>query len=97
MVVLGGMSNVTGGILSSLAITSLPEVLRFMARSRMVVYSLILLLLLRYTKVLQVENLRRWLRRLRAAAPPQVPAASPGHAGDAAATSATVGRDKGQG
>ena len=94
MVVLGGMSNVTGGILSSLAVTSLPEVLRFMARSRMVVYSLILLLLLRYTKVLQVENLRRWMRRLRAAPPQQGPAAGPGQAGDVAASSATAGRDK---
>jgi branched-chain amino acid transport system permease protein len=63
MVVLGGMDRVTGGLLSSLAVTSLPEALRFMARSRMVVYSLILLLVLRYTKVLTLENLKRMLRR----------------------------------
>jgi len=63
MVVLGGMDNVAGGILSSLTVTSLPEALRFMARSRMVVYSLILLLVLRYTNVLNLANLKRMLRR----------------------------------
>lgn len=65
MVVLGGMDNVAGGILSSLAVTSLPEALRFMARSRMVVYSLILLLVLRYTNALNLANLRRIMRRRR--------------------------------
>jgi len=63
MVVLGGMDNVAGGILSSLAVTSLPEALRFMARSRMVVYSLILLLVLRYSNVLTLANLKRSMRR----------------------------------
>jgi len=63
MVVLGGMDNVAGGILSSLTVTSLPEALRFMARSRMVVYSLILLLVLRYSNVLNVANLKRMMRR----------------------------------
>lgn len=52
MVVLGGMSNVTGAVLSSLAVTALPEILRFMARSRMVIYSLVLLLIIRYSKQL---------------------------------------------
>ncbi len=74
MVVLGGMDNVTGGLVSSLAVTSLPEVLRFMERSRMVVYSIILLLMLRYTKVLEIENLKRLLRRLRPAPAPAEPA-----------------------
>lgn len=64
MVVLGGMGNVTGGILSALAVTSLPEVLRFMTRSRMIVYALILLLMLRYTKVLDIENLKRLAQRV---------------------------------
>jgi branched-chain amino acid transport system permease protein len=64
MVVLGGMSNVGGGILSSFAVTSLPEALRFMVRSRMVVYSIILLLMVRYTKVLEIENFKRIIRRL---------------------------------
>lgn len=63
MVVLGGMDNVAGGILSSLTVTSLPEALRFMARSRMVVYSLILLLVLRYSNVLNLANLKRMMRR----------------------------------
>jgi branched-chain amino acid transport system permease protein len=65
MVVLGGMGNVTGGILSALAVTSLPEALRFMTRSRMIVYALILLLMLRYTKVLDIENLKRLAQRVR--------------------------------
>ena len=65
MVVLGGMDSVAGGIVSSLAVTSLPEALRFMARSRMVVYSLILLLVLRYSRLLNIANLKRTLRRRR--------------------------------
>jgi branched-chain amino acid transport system permease protein len=72
MVVLGGMSNVAGSILSSFAVTSLPEALRFMARSRMVVYAIILLLTVRYSKVLEIENFKRLFRRLR-----PVPAAAP--------------------
>jgi branched-chain amino acid transport system permease protein len=76
MVVLGGMNNVAGGILSSLAVTSLPEFLRFMARSRMVVYSIILLVILRYYKVLEFENLKRLVRRLRRL--PSSPAAGQG-------------------
>ncbi len=67
MVVLGGMGNVTGGLVSALVVTSLPEVLRFLTRSRMIVYAVILLLTLRYAKVLNVENLRRWVQRARAA------------------------------
>lgn len=65
MVVLGGMGNVTGGILSAFAVTSLPEALRFMERGRMVVYAIILLLVLRYSRILTVENLRRIARRVR--------------------------------
>ena len=76
MVVLGGMSNAAGGILSSFAVTSLPEALRFMARSRMVVYSIILLVMLRYTKVLEIENLKRLIRRMQPVpAPTSAPAA----------------------
>jgi len=73
MVVLGGMSNVAGSILSSFAVTSLPEALRFMARSRMVVYAIILLLTVRYSKVLEIENFKRLYRRFR-----PVPAAATG-------------------
>lgn len=65
MVVLGGMGSVTGGILSAFAVTSLPEALRFMTRYRLIVYALILLLMLRYTKVLTPENLQRLARRVR--------------------------------
>ena len=65
MVVLGGMGSVTGGILSAFAVTSLPEALRFMTRYRLIVYALILLLMLRYTKVLTPENVQRLARRVR--------------------------------
>jgi len=65
MVVLGGMGSVTGGILSAFAVTSLPEALRFMTRYRLIVYALILLLMLRYTKVLNPENLQRLAERVR--------------------------------
>lgn len=47
MVVMGGMHSVVGAVLSSLFITSLPEVLRFLSSSRLLVYSLVLLVYLR--------------------------------------------------
>ncbi|HOY89977.1 MAG TPA: branched-chain amino acid ABC transporter permease, partial [Bacillota bacterium] len=47
MVVMGGMQSVTGAIVSSIVITSLPEVLRFLSSSRLLVYSLVLLVYLR--------------------------------------------------
>jgi len=58
MVVLGGMSNVTGAFASAIAVTGLPELLRFMARSRMVVYSLVLLLVIRFSAHLNVETFK---------------------------------------
>lgn len=47
MVVMGGMQSVVGAIVSSIIITSLPEVLRFLSSSRLLVYSLVLLVYLR--------------------------------------------------
>ena len=47
MVVMGGMQSVVGALISSLVITSLPEVLRFLSSSRLLVYSLVLLVYLR--------------------------------------------------
>lgn len=47
MVVMSGMQSTVGAILCSLLLTSLPEVLRFMANSRLLVYSLVLLVYLR--------------------------------------------------
>ncbi|MDI6600762.1 MAG: branched-chain amino acid ABC transporter permease [Thermoanaerobacteraceae bacterium] len=60
MTVLGGMSSVPGAILSSLAVTALPEILRFMARSRMVIYSLVLLLIIRYSKQLSSVKISKF-------------------------------------
>lgn len=61
MTVLGGMSSVPGAVLSSLAVTALPEILRFMARSRMVIYALILLLVIRFSKQLSYEKIVKTL------------------------------------
>lgn len=46
MVVLGGMGSLTGSYVGAVAITLLPEVLRFLGRWRMVIYSLALILLM---------------------------------------------------
>ena len=43
MVVLGGMGSFTGSILSAIALTILPEVLRGFSDYRMIVYSLLLI------------------------------------------------------
>ncbi|NLD59753.1 MAG: branched-chain amino acid ABC transporter permease [Clostridiales bacterium] len=47
MTVMGGMSNPTGAAVSSVGITALPEVLRFLYSSRLMVYSLALLIYIR--------------------------------------------------
>jgi ABC-type branched-subunit amino acid transport system permease subunit len=46
MVVLGGMGSLTGSYVGAVSITLLPEVLRFLGRWRMVIYSLALILLM---------------------------------------------------
>lgn len=46
MVVLGGMSSITGSILSAAVLVTLPEVLREFAAWRMVIYSLALILMM---------------------------------------------------
>ncbi|MDQ3023519.1 MAG: branched-chain amino acid ABC transporter permease [bacterium] len=44
MVVLGGMGSLTGSVLGATLLTVLPEVLRFLAQWRLVIYSLVLIL-----------------------------------------------------
>ena len=46
MVVLGGMGSITGSILAATVLTLLPELLRFLADWRMLIYSLILVLMM---------------------------------------------------
>jgi branched-chain amino acid transport system permease protein len=81
MVVLGGMGSLTGSIVGGVSITLLPEVLRFIGRWRMVIYSLLLVLLMifRPTGLLGTAEVgqlfrRRWTR------PPKRPAQGPGGA-----------------
>jgi branched-chain amino acid transport system permease protein len=51
MVVMGGMNSSIGVIISSIIVTWLPEVLRFLSSSRLLVYSLVLLVYLRINYV----------------------------------------------
>lgn len=46
MVVLGGMGSITGSIISATVLTLLPEMLRFLADWRMLIYSLVLILMM---------------------------------------------------
>jgi branched-chain amino acid transport system permease protein len=48
MVILGGLGNVTGAILGAVLLVGLPEVFRFAAEYRMLIYGLALLLLIRF-------------------------------------------------
>ena len=48
MVILGGMGNVLGAVIGAVALTALPEVFRFTAEYRQLVYGLVLLLMIRF-------------------------------------------------
>ena len=48
MAILGGLGNVWGAILGALALTGLPELLRFAAGERVLAYGLVLLVVLRW-------------------------------------------------
>lgn len=48
MVILGGLGNVVGAIIGATALISLPELFRFAAEYRMLVYGVVLLLLVRF-------------------------------------------------
>ena len=48
MVILGGLGNLWGALLGALALTALPELLRFAAQGRWLIYGAILLLVLRF-------------------------------------------------
>jgi len=52
MTVLGGMTSVPGAVVGALSVTALPEILRFLERIRMVIYSLVLLIIIRFSKQL---------------------------------------------
>jgi branched-chain amino acid transport system permease protein len=62
MVVLGGLGSITGAIISATVLTILPEVLRFGAEYRMVIYSLLLigLMLLRPSGLMGNSEITRW-------------------------------------
>ena len=48
MVILGGMGNVLGAILGALVLVGLPEMFRFAAEYRVLIYGIVLLLLIRF-------------------------------------------------
>lgn len=47
-VVLGGMGSITGSVISTVVLTFLPEMLRFLSDLRLVIYSLVLILIILY-------------------------------------------------
>ena len=48
MAILGGMGNIFGAILGAVALVGLPEVFRFAAEYRILIYGIVLLLLVRF-------------------------------------------------
>ena len=48
MVILGGMGNVLGAVVGAVALTALPEVFRFTAEYRQLIYGLVLLVMIRF-------------------------------------------------
>ncbi len=62
MVVLGGLGSITGAVLSAAVLTVLPEVLRFGAEYRMVIYSLLLIVLMltRPSGLMGSSEITRW-------------------------------------
>ena len=62
MVVLGGLGSITGAVVSATLLTVLPEVLRFGAEYRMIIYSLLLigLMLARPSGLMGGAEITRW-------------------------------------
>jgi len=62
MVVLGGMGSISGAVLAAIALTVLPELLRFGAEYRMIIYStlLIVMMLTRPTGLLGRTEITEW-------------------------------------
>ena len=48
MVILGGLGNIAGAIVGAVALIGLPELFRFTAEWRMLIYGVVLLLLIRF-------------------------------------------------
>lgn len=63
MVVLGGMGSISGAIFAAAVLTILPEVLRFGAEYRMIIYSVLLIVLMitRPTGLLGSQEITQWL------------------------------------
>jgi branched-chain amino acid transport system permease protein len=63
MVVLGGMGSISGSVLAAIALTVLPELLRFGAEYRMVMYSIlvIVMMLTRPSGLLGTKEITEWL------------------------------------
>jgi branched-chain amino acid transport system permease protein len=65
MVVLGGAGSVTGSIFAAIVLTCLPEMLRFIADWRMVVYSLILIFMMLFRPTGLLGSKEVWWTRRR--------------------------------
>ena len=67
MVVLGGMGNIRGGIISAAVLTILPETLRFIGDYRMLIYALVLIVVMIVSNNVTIQqwmdDLRERLRR----------------------------------
>lgn len=64
MVVMGGMQSAIGTVISAIILTWLPEVLRFLSSSRLLVYSLILLIYLRLNWVKSDNAFLKFLKTI---------------------------------
>ena len=60
-VVLGGLGNVLGSVISATFLTVLPEVLREFADYRMLVYAVVLILVMIFTNNPMIRSLTNWL------------------------------------
>lgn len=64
MVVLGGIGSIRGSVIAAVALTLLPEQLRFLKDYRMLVYAIVLILVMLATNSSILKNLWSWLNRI---------------------------------
>ena len=65
MVVLGGIGSIRGSVIAAVALTLLPEQLRFLKDYRMLVYAIVLILVMLATNSPILKNVWSWLSRIK--------------------------------